>query len=183
MQDGRQDVLRFWFEETPPQVWFQVSEDFDQTVIERFSSLHQMAHEGLLNGWSSDADGALALCIVLDQFSRHMFRGSPRAYESDAKALAQVKQAIQKGFDQILDPVKRGFLYLPFQHSEDLAEQKRSVELFGKMQHVNPTGYRYALRHLEAIEKFGRFPHRNEVLGRTSTPEELVFLKERDGFL
>lgn len=183
MRDGRLEIIHFWFEETPPQLWFQVSEEFDRQVIDRFSGVYDMAKDGLSNGWASDAEGALALCIVLDQFPRHMFRGTPRAYETDAKALLQSKQAIQKGFDQILDPVKRGFLYLPFQHSEDLAEQKRSVELYGKMQHENPTGYRYAVRHLEAIERFGRFPHRNEILGRTSTPEELVFLKERDGFL
>jgi uncharacterized protein (DUF924 family) len=183
MRDGRYEILQFWFEDISPQVWFQISAEFDLEVKERFLSIYQMTRDGLSHHWAGDADGSLALCIVLDQFPRHMFRGLPQAYESDAKALNYSKQAIQKGFDQILDPVKRGFLYLPFQHSEDLAEQKRSVELFGKMERDNPTGYRYAQRHLEAIEKFGRFPHRNQVLGRTSTPEELVFLKERDGFL
>jgi uncharacterized protein (DUF924 family) len=183
MRDTKQEVIHFWFEETAPQLWFQINEAFDQQVIERFTVHYEMAKEGLSNHWNDDADGALALSIALDQFPRHMFRGSPRAYESDNKALTLVKQAISRGFDQVMEPVKRGFLYLPFQHSEELREQERSLELFTKMKDVNEAGYIYAVRHHDAIKRFGRFPHRNAILGRVSTDEELEFLKNKVGFL
>lgn len=183
MRDMKQEVTRFWFEETAPQQWFQQNPDFDELVGRRFSAVYEAAREGGCDPWAQDAEGALALCIVLDQFPRHMFRGSPQAFAADGQALVVVKDALKKGFDQILEPVRRGFLYLPFQHSEDLAEQERSVRLYTAMKDDNPAGYIYAVRHHEAIARFGRFPHRNAVLGRDSTPEELVFLKERDGFL
>jgi uncharacterized protein (DUF924 family) len=183
MRDTKQEIIYFWFEETAPQLWFQISEPFDRTIAERFSVTYEMARDGLSNHWNDDAEGALALCIVLDQFPRHMFRGSPRAYESDAKALVLVKQAIARGFDQLMEPVRRGFLYLPFQHSEQLADQERSLELYTKMKNVNEAGYMYALRHHAAIARFGHFPHRNAILGRESTPEELEFLKNNGGFL
>jgi uncharacterized protein (DUF924 family) len=112
-----------------------------------------------------------------------MFRGEARAFVADELALTVAKQAINKGFHQVMEPVKRGFLYLPFQHSENLEDQKRSVELYGAMAEQNPAGDMYAKRHLIPIEKFGRFPHRNKVLGRKSTPEENEFLKSNGGFL
>lgn len=183
MRDSKYEILHFWFEETAPQQWFQKSDEFDRFIIDRFSVTYEMAKDGLCDSWNVDAEGCLALTIILDQFPRHMFRGSPRSFESDQRALLIVKQAVHKGFDQILEPVKRGFLYLPFQHSEDLRDQKRSVELYTAMKDENPAGYMYALRHYDAIEKFGRFPHRNAVLNRESTPEEEQFLKEKDGFL
>ena len=183
MRDTKQEIIHFWFEETAPQLWFQISEEFDNTIKDCFSVTYDMAKEGLSNNWNDEAEGALALCIVLDQFPRHMFRGNKRAYESDAKALTLVKQAIQRGFDQVLEPVKRGFLYLPFQHAEDLHDQERSVELYTRMKDVNEAGYMYALRHHDAIKRFGRFPHRNAILGRESTPEELEFIKTKGGFL
>lgn len=183
MRDSKQEIIHFWFEETPPPLWFQVSEPFDRTIIDRFSVIYEMSREGLNNHWNDDPDGALALCIVLDQFPRHMFRGTPRAFESDAKALLLVKQGIARGFDQLMEPVRRGFFYLPFQHSEDMAEQERSLALYTKMKDVNEAGYMYAVRHHNAIRQFGRFPHRNAILGRESTPDELEFLKNNGGFL
>lgn len=176
MRDTKQEIIRFWFEETRPEQWFQVTESFDNLIRERFAATCDMAGEGLCDSWSADAEGCLALVIVLDQFPRHIFRDRPEAFATDRKALLIAKHAISKSFDQLLDPVKRGFLYLPFQHSEDLHEQNRSVELYGAMKEENRTGYEYAVRHQEVIEKFGRFPHRNYILGRESTPEEEEYL-------
>ncbi|MCB9982224.1 MAG: DUF924 domain-containing protein [Rhodospirillales bacterium] len=183
MRDTQQEILHFWFEELDPQQWFQSSESVDAEIRERFSVTHEMAADGLCQHWAVDADGSLALIIVLDQFPRHMYRGTPKAFASDERALLIAKQAVHKGFDQVLEPVKRGFLYLPFQHSETLSDQKKSVELFGAMATDNPAGDMYAKRHYVPIEKFGRFPHRNEILGRDSSAEEVEFLKTHKGFL
>ncbi|MCB1651036.1 MAG: DUF924 domain-containing protein [Alphaproteobacteria bacterium] len=183
MRDTQDEILYFWFEELAPSQWFQSSAAVDADIRERFLVTHEMAADGLCNSWAVDAEGSLALIIVLDQFPRHMFRGEARAFATDEKALLIAKQAVHKGFDQVLEPVKRGFLYLPFQHSEVLSDQGRSVELFGAMAEENPAGDMYARRHYVPIEKFGRFPHRNQILGRQSTPEEIQFLKENSGFL
>ncbi len=183
MRDTKYEIIHFWFEETDPQQWFQSSSAFDEKVRDRFGVMYDMAKDGLCNNWAVDAEGALALIIVLDQFPRHMYRGTPAAFATDQDALLIAKEAIHKGFDQILEPVKRGFLYLPFQHSEVLSDQKKSLELFGAMADENPAGDMYAKRHYVPIEKFGRFPHRNEILGRESTPEEIEFLKTHKGFL
>lgn len=183
MRDTKQEIIYFWFEETAPQQWFTRTDEFDRTIRERFMVTYEMARDGLSNHWNEDPEGALALCIVLDQFPRNMFRNSARAFECDEKALILVKQGIARGFDQVMEPVKRGFYYLPFQHSENMAEQEKSLELYTKMKDQNEAGYMYAVRHHNAIKKFGRFPHRNELLGRESTPEELEFLKNNGGFL
>lgn len=178
MKDGQQEILNFWFTETQPQQWFQKNEEFDQKIKENFLEIYEMARKGLLDDWKKDADGCLALVILLDQFPRNMFRGSPQAFATDSQALLIAKHAVGKGFDQILEPVKRGFLYMPFQHSESMADQKRSVELFGKMKEDNPVGYQYAQRHYDVIDEYGRFPHRNKVLERENTPEEEDYLAQ-----
>lgn len=183
MRDTKYEIIHFWFEETEPQQWFQSSSILDERIAERFGVNYDMAKDGLCNNWAIDAEGALALIIVLDQFPRHMFRGTPQAFETDQNALLIAKEAVHKGFDQVLEPVKRGFLYLPFQHSEILSDQKKSLQLYGAMADTNPAGDMYAKRHFEPIEKFGRFPHRNEVIGRESTEEEIEFLKTHKGFL
>ena len=176
MRDTKQEVLSFWFEEAVPAQWFQKNDAFDREIRERFELTYDMAAKDLCADWTRDADGVLALCIVLDQFPRNMFRGSPKAFATDSKALLIAKEAIHKGFDKILPIVKRRFLYLPFEHSENLQDQKRSVALFKTMQDSDPLFYEYALKHFEVIEKFGRFPHRNEILKRESTPEEYDYL-------
>ncbi len=183
MRDTRQEIIHFWFEETAPQQWFQNNPALDEAIKDRFGTTLEMADDGLCNTWSVDVDGCLALVLLLDQFPRHVYRGTPQSLATDEKALLVAKQALHKGFDQVLDPVKRGFLYIPFQHSENLNDQKRSVELYGAMKDDNPTGFMYAERHYTPIEKFNRFPHRNEVLGRESTAEEIEFLKTNAGFL
>jgi len=172
------DILHFWFEETPEKDWFQGGEAFDAKIKERFRSVYDSAAAGAFESWAEDAQGALALCIVLDQFPRNMFRGSAQAFASDDHALRVARQAVERGFDRELSPVQRRFLYLPFEHSEDLADQKRSVALFETIREEDELGYDYALRHLDVIERFGRFPHRNAALGRTNTAEEEDYLSQ-----
>ncbi len=178
MKDSQREVLDFWFVETAPVQWFQKNSVFDDMIRERFSSLYDMTKEGFCDGWAKDADGCLSLIIILDQFPRNMFRNTPRAFESDAKALSIARDAISKGFDQVIPQTKRRFIYLPFEHSENIEDQKRSVELFESMKDEDPLGYEYAVRHLRTIEKFGRFPNRNAALGRESTAEEAIYLDE-----
>jgi uncharacterized protein (DUF924 family) len=149
-------------------------------VRERFEVIYAMAKDGFCDGWMQDADGYLALCLILDQFPRNMFRHQAQAFATDAKALIVAKQAVSKGFDQVLAPVKRRFIYMPFEHSENLDDQKRNVEFFAAMKDDEPLGYEYALRHMRIIERFDRFPHRNKALGRMNTPEEIEYLAELD---
>lgn len=182
MRDSKQEINHFWFEETDPQLWFQDNPQFDEILRERFSVTYAMAKDGLSNHWAADAEGALALCLVLDQFPRRLFRGAATAYDTDEKALLVAKQAVSKGFDQVLSHEKRFFLYIPFEHSERLSDQKRNLELFKSMEEENPLAYRTALRRYEVIEKFGRFPDRNAVLGRQNTPDEEVYLQQFSGF-
>ncbi|MAQ70888.1 MAG: hypothetical protein CL565_01710 [Alphaproteobacteria bacterium] len=178
MKNMQEDILDFWFKETQPQQWFQKNEEFDELVRERFLESYEMARKGHLDDWKQDADGCLALCLLLDQFPRNMFRGSPQSFASDGQALLIAKYAISKGFDQVLQPVKQRFIYLPFEHSESMTDQKRSLELFEKMKQEDPLSYEYALRHYKVIEEYGRFPHRNAILDRVSTPEEKEYLSK-----
>ena len=145
MRDTKQEVLSFWFEETVPAQWFQKNDDFDAEIRERFLVTYDMALRDLCADWTRDSDGVLALCLIFDQFPRNMFRGTPKAFATDAKALLIAKEALHKGFDIILSPIKRRFIYLPFEHSENLQDQKKSVLLFKTMQDVDPLGYEYAL--------------------------------------
>jgi uncharacterized protein (DUF924 family) len=176
MKDTREDILSFWFTETTPAQWFQVSPIFDEMVRMKFLDHFLLADRGYVDDWANSADGALALILTFDQFPRNMFRDTPKQYETDAKALKVAELAIERGFDQVMTPLKRKFFYLPFEHSEDLDHQYRSVELFEKMKNDDPMAVEYAERHLRVIEQFGRFPHRNKILGRESTPAEETFL-------
>lgn len=178
MKDTAQDVLDFWFVETSPVQWFQVSADFDDLLRERFLTVYHYAVNGLFESWTQNADSALALILLFDQFPRNMFRGTARAYATDAQARAAATKAMEHGFDQIHPPLRRPFFYLPFEHSEDIDDQNYAVELFRKMEGDNPLGLHYALRYRDVIARFGRFPHRNTVLGRPSTPDEEKYLME-----
>lgn len=178
MKDIQEDILHFWFEETKPSQWFQVNPEFDAAVKDRFLEGYQMAVSGQFENWQNNADGALALIILLDQMPRNMFRGSPKAFETDRKALVVAKFAISKGFDQVHPVQKRRFMYLPFEHSENLSDQARCVELFEKIKDEDKLGHDYALKHMEVIEKYGRFPHRNKILERDNTPEEEEYLAQ-----
>lgn len=182
MRDTKYEIIHFWFVETEPQLWFQKNDVFDARIRDRFLITYEMARDGLCQSWASDAEGSLALCLVLDQFPRNLFRGSALAYATDESALLVAKKAISKGFDQILSPEKRRFLYMPFMHSEAMSDQRRCVELFKAMQDSEPLSYEYALRHMKVIEDFGRFPHRNAALARDTTPEEQAYLDAGGGF-
>ena len=173
------EVIDFWVEAGPDR-WFTKDEAFDALCRERFLLTHEAAARGDLNEWELSPRGALALCILLDQFPRNMFRGTRRAYQTDATAVMVADRAIERGHDQAIAPELRRFLYLPFMHSEDLAEQERSVtlnEALGEEDSIH-----WARHHRDIIAKFGRFPHRNAILGRQSTPEELAFLADEGAF-
>ena len=174
---GPRDVLDFWFKETTPQAWFKADPEFDARVKERFEETWRAAREGRLSDWEASKNGALALLIVLDQFPRNMFRGGADAFATDASARAVAKRAVARGFDLEAPIPIRSFFYLPFMHSEELADQERSVELTRERLGESNFSYPYALNHRAVIQRFGRFPARNEALGRTTTPEEMEFLK------
>ena len=178
MNDTQKDILDFWFKETQPQQWFQKNPEYDELVKSNFLETYEIARQGALDEWKNDADGVLCLCLLLDQFPRNMFRDTPQAFATDAQALLIAKYALSKGLDQVISPEKRRFVYLPFEHSENLSDQKKSLELFETMKSDDPLSYDYAVRHYEVIEKYGRFPHRNKILGRANTPEEEEYLSQ-----
>jgi uncharacterized protein (DUF924 family) len=173
-------VLDFWFSENVEKHWFVRSDDLDEDIKQRFLALYEQAHSGALDAWGSELHSALALTIILDQFPRNMFRGSGRAFEADAKARQIAKAAIEKGFDQQVSEKQRAFFYLPLMHSEELADQQQSVELYEALGNENSLDY--AQQHLDIIAQFGRFPHRNIALKRENTPQETEFLKTHSGF-
>jgi uncharacterized protein (DUF924 family) len=170
------DVLCFWFEELKPAQWFTKDAELDDFILRRFLKVHERVTAAAEGELLTAPRTALAAVIVLDQFSRNMFRGSARAFATDAKALALADKAIARGFDMLLSTNERVFLYLPFEHSENRVMQARSVALFQAL--GDPKQMRYAEAHKAIIDRFGRFPHRNAILGRTSTAAEEAFLKE-----
>jgi uncharacterized protein (DUF924 family) len=167
------DVLAFW-RGAGPDKWFTKDTAFDDDIRSRFLATYEAAAAGKLADWENAADSALALAIVLDQFPRNMFRGSARTYAADPAALAMVKRAIARGFDQAVAPIDRQFFYLPFEHSELLEDQDRACALFRAEGDADKL--KWAELHADIIRRFGRFPHRNAALGRVSTPEEQAFL-------
>ena len=185
-QPGFAGVLTFWFGAPsspdlgrPRAEWFRKDPAFDETIRSQFGELHVDALAGKLDEWSATPYACLALVIVLDQFPRNLFRNDARAFAADAKALHVARTAVERGFDKLLRPVERTFLYLPFEHAEDLPAQHRSLQLFESLRE-SPGGeslVEYAHRHFEIIARFGRFPHRNAALKRTSTAEEIEFLQ------
>ena len=170
-----QAVVDFW-RAAGPQRWFKKDAAFDTEFRSRFEAAHHAAATGALDAWAQDATGALALLVLLDQLPRNTWRGSGHMYATDGKAQAIARAAVDAGLDeQIDDPKLRAFFYLPFMHSESLADQERSVQLCSK---ADPENLRFAQHHRDIIARFGRFPHRNAVLGRSTTPEEQRFLDE-----
>ncbi len=168
-----QDVLAFW-RDAGPKKWFAKDDAFDDEIRTRFLATYEAAAAGKLAAWEAQADSALALLIVLDQFPRNMFRGSARTFTADPTALAIAERALARGFDQHFPVSEKAFLYLPFEHSEKLADQERSIALFGATGDADLL--KWAELHANIIRRFGRFPHRNAMLGRTTTAEEQAFL-------
>ncbi len=177
MQQARQ-VVTFW-REAGLSKWFGGGDAFD-AECERFRDLHFSASRGEHADWLDDADGALALLLLLDQIPRNLFRGSAHGYATDALARQYAGRAIDAGHDQAFEPALRGFFYLPFEHAEAMADQDRAVMLFEALGNENYLDY--ARKHRDVIARFGRFPHRNAALGRESTPSELAYLEDGGGF-
>lgn len=182
-------LLEFWFGRPEDgntdysqrrKLWFFKNPETDQLIHDRFWAAYQRAIAGELVAWEHSPQGCLALLILLDQVPRNVFRGTPQAFASDEQALALAKMAIAQGFDRQVVPIQRIFFYLPLEHSESLADQTQSVELFRQLVAEAPDlsdPYDYAIRHYEVVARFGRFPHRNAILQRETTPEEAKFLQ------
>ena len=168
-------ILAFW-RDTGPDRWYKRDDAFDTEIRDRFLALWRKAVAGELSSWEASDDGALALVIVLDQFPRNMFRDDVRSFSSDALARDAARRALACGADARIDPDLREFFYMPFMHSEHLADQLHCVELFRKIEGAE--NLKYAEEHADIIRRFGRFPHRNRVLGRVTTPEEQAFLDD-----
>ena len=171
-----EDVLKFWFEEIDSKSWWRKDEHFDETVRFRFGDLHKRAAAGELFDWRQTADGALAEIIVLDQFSRNIHRNAPESFVNDSMALVLSQVAIANGLDNQLPDVQRAFLYMPFMHSESKQIHVHAEKLFQTI--ANRSSLQFELKHKAIIDRFGRYPHRNQTLGRSSTPEEIEFLKQ-----
>jgi uncharacterized protein (DUF924 family) len=169
------EVVAFW-RDAGPERWFSKDTAFDDDIRRRFLGLHEDAAAGRLSRWEATAEGALALLILLDQFPRNMFRGQARAFATDPLARAIAAGALVRGFDAQAPDGMRGFFYLPFEHSEDLADQERAVAFYKASGDAD--GLKWAELHADIIRRFGRFPHRNKALGRATTPEEQAFLDD-----
>lgn len=171
-----QQIVDFWFKEIDPAMWFKKDDDFDRLLHTRFGQVWQAAAKGELAAWRRTVSGRLAEIIVLDQFSRNLFRNTPRSFSCDGMALVLAQEAVATGEDVNLTVEQRGFLYLPFMHSESAVIHQQAVALFRELN--NGDQLEYELRHKAIIDRFGRYPHRNQILGRESTPEELAFLQQ-----
>ena len=175
-EEASKQVLDFWYQECQPSDWWQKSPKFDEALANRFGHLHKQAAACELWSWRDTPQGSLAEVLILDQFSRNIFRDTPLAFASDPLALALAQVAVDKGFDLQLSEIERSFLYMPFMHSESLIIHEQAVILFTKL--GDKHNLDFELKHKKIIERFGRYPHRNSILGRLSSPEELEFLKE-----
>lgn len=197
MEEARKELFDFWFgssdddaevASSQAELWWGKSPETDDEIGARFGALASAAAGGVLDHWRGSPHGRLGLILLLDQMPRVIHRGSPEAFAQDEKAREVAIRGMASGGDRLLRPIERVFFYLPFEHSESLDDQQRSVELFTDLAESVPDEWRetfdgfvdYAERHREVIERFGRFPHRNEILGRESTPEEIEYLKQPD---
>lgn len=174
------DVLAFWFEETKPEQWFKKDLQFDELIKSKFKETLEAARKGELYEWREYAPGRLAEIIVLDQFSRNIFRNSPDAFAADSLALVLAQEMVSLKLDKEISLTRRAFVYMPYMHSESLKIHEVAVGLFD--QEGLEDNYKFELLHKDVIEKFGRYPSRNEALGRVSTAEEIEFLKVHPGF-
>lgn len=171
-----QEIIDFWFNEIDEKQWWVKDETFDSLIRERFAKHHEVAVAGELFEWRAEPEGRLAEIIIIDQFSRNMFRNMPWAFAWDGIALVLAQEAVGIGANQALDPRKRGFLYLPYMHSESAKVHEQAVKLYSEPGLED--NYEFELKHKAIIDRFGRYPHRNELLGRESTEDEAAFLKQ-----
>ena len=175
-----EEMLAFWFSDEVKPLWFNSTPEFDRQLRDKYETLWQQGLDGELEHWTDSAEGCLALVILFDQLPLNMFRGEAKCYSSEQFALNVADLAILRGFDQQLTDVQKGFLYMPFMHSEKLEDQQRSIELFEKA--GLEQNLRFAHHHHGIVEKFGRFPHRNKLLQRKSTPAEIDYLNSKEAF-
>ncbi len=175
-----QKIIDFWFADDVRKLWFNSTAEFDRSLRERFEDILKQADQGELDHWMETAAGCLALVIVLDQFPLNMFRGNAQSFATEARSREVARVAIANGFDKVLAAEQQAFLYMPFMHSEDLADQQLALELFA--QPGMESNLRFAHHHHAIVETYGRFPHRNAVLGRTSTAAEIEYLNSREAF-
>jgi len=197
VEEKKDELLQFWFGDDPDdaavaaakaELWWGHRQETDDLLQSRFGAAASAAAAGVLDHWAGSPRGRLALILLLDQLPRAIHRGTPKAFAQDAKARKVSEQGLESGAERLLRPIERLFVYLPFEHSEDMADQDRSVQLIRNLGASVPEGQRktfagfvdYAVRHREVIARFGRFPHRNAILGRESTPEEKAFLEQPD---
>jgi len=176
MTETAETVLDFWFSELTPKDWFVKNDEIDRRITERFFDLHLALSRQISDEWRATPEARLALVIVFDQFPRNIYRGSPLAFATDGLALKEAKAALAVGADKSIGEDRRFFFYMPFEHAEDISEQQRCVGLFEALGNANYLDY--ANKHYDIIERYGRFPHRNPILGRASTPEEKAYLAE-----
>jgi uncharacterized protein (DUF924 family) len=176
-----QDVIEFWYSEKMRKSWFSSTPELDNQIRDKFKALWRKAAEGGLDEWKNSPEGCLALIIVLDQFPLNMFRGEAKSFKTEQKAIEVAKYALEKGYDRDIPAERRIFLYMPLMHSEQLEDQELSVRLFEKS-NLESSLY-FARHHRDLIRKFGRFPHRNAILGRECTEKEIEYLKSKDAFL
>lgn len=174
--DRPKDVLDFWFSPEIKPLWFKKSEEFDLEIKQRFLNLYQQAAAGILNQWREDPHHILALIIVLDQFPRNMFRNLPQSFATDSQAVELTKYAVKNNYQEHLSTDEQVFLYMPLMHSEKREHQEQCVHLFREL--GKEDNLKFAAKHQEIIDRFGRFPHRNQILSRKSTPEEEEFLTQ-----
>jgi uncharacterized protein (DUF924 family) len=181
------EILDFWFGKPSSNdygmfrpSWFEVNPELDREICDRFLTDYQAAARGNLDTWKETALGCLTLILLLDQIPRNIYRGMPQAFATDPQAVALAKYAVANGFDSQLLPIQRWFIYLPLEHSENLADQRQCLDLFTQLPESpeKQMGVEFARRHYQVIEKFGRFPHRNQILERETTPEEAEFLMQ-----
>ncbi|MDD5331148.1 MAG: DUF924 domain-containing protein [Sulfuricella sp.] len=175
------DILNFWYSDRMRPRWFDSTPELDAEIRASYEPLWRTAGSGALDSWKASAEGCLALAIVLDQFPLNMFRGEAISFSTEKKAVETSKYAVARGYDQTLPADRLAFLYMPLMHSEDLADQDLSVQLFERAQLAD--NLRFARHHRELIRRFGRFPHRNAILGRKSSPEEIAYLNSKEAFL
>ena len=175
-----QGLIDFWFSDEVKKYWFKSTKAFDKRLIDSYADTWQQAKRGALDDWQRTAVGSLALVIVLDQFPLNMFRGTAKSFSTEAMSRDVARSAIEKDFDKALPTSQKSFLYMPFMHSEDLADQALGVEYFNQPGLEN--NIRFAKHHFGVVERFGRFPHRNKILGRESSAAEIKYLNSKQGF-
>ena len=175
-----QELIDFWFSDEVSQYWFKSTRAFDQQLADSYADTWQRAKQGELDDWQQTATGSLALIILFDQLPLNMFRGTAKSFSTEAQSRDVARDAIDKGFDTQLAANQKSFMYMPFMHSEDLEDQALAIQLFSQPGLEN--NYRYSKHHYGIVEQFGRFPHRNKILGRASSKAEIKYLNSKQGF-